>query len=289
MAINFPFVEFAGEKRYMGCIPSPPEETRLFTAWSADNTVISEPEIEKFLKTRSGNYDLGVVGSPILDQDGCGGCGGWSATAAFNLAWNLMAQEPKKFSPAFQYAQVNRGQDQGSTPTDNMNSLIKTGICLDEENPQGKIYASQLPPAAKSGAARFKVRKAYIIQNWEELITAIVLNRPVGIGMKLPSGFQNIDQESGFPPKGGFGGLHAMMIRGLCWHPRISKIVCIDQNSWTDKFGIQGNIFGLGDMKGCCLLTKEHIFADYFEGFAIVANVPDPKDAQMPNVIDAIA
>jgi hypothetical protein len=282
---GFPYIEFAGQKRYLACIPSQPEQKNKFTAWSSENAVIPESDIAKFLKTRDGIYDMGVVGSPILDQGNCGGCGGWSATSAFNLSWNLMSQVPQRFSPAFQYAQVNQGYDQGSTPTDNMTSLMKTGVCLESDNPKHAIFATQIPPSAKINAARFRVRKSYLLKGWDDLISAVVLNRVVSFGTQLPNGFQNVDQESGFPPQGGNGGLHAMMIRGLVWHPRVEKIVCIVQNSWTERFGIQESIFGLGDMKGCCLMMKEHIFRQYFEGFAVVADVPDPKDNQVPDAV----
>jgi hypothetical protein len=280
----FEYVDFAGHKRIMGCLPSAGKAMAGHPIWEAANPVIPEADIIKFLQTQPNNiYDLGQIGSPILDQNGCGGCAGWSATGCFHLVWTLEGQTPQEFSPGYQYAQVNGGFDAGSSPIDNMNSLLKNGICLASDNPGDHIFKRQIPAAANTNAARFKLGKSYIITGWEDLISAVMLNRPVNFGMKLPRGYQSVDQRTGLPPEGGYGGLHAQFIRGLFYHPELKEIVGVNQNSWNTVFGIQQPIYGItSDLKGCCFLRQKHIFSGYFEAYAMIADTTDPNDPNPP-------
>jgi hypothetical protein len=281
---EFEYVDFAGHHRIMACIPSPGKAMAGVPLWGSANPVIPEADIIAFLNTQPNNiYDLGQIGSPILDQDGCGGCAGWSACGCFKLVWTLAGQTDQEFSPGFQYAQVNGGFDGGSSPIDNMNSLLTTGICLASDNPKDAIFKRQIPSTATTNAARFKLGKSYVITGWEDLISAVMLNRPVNFGMKLPRGYESVDQSTGLPPTGGYGGLHAQFIRGLFYHPDLKEIVGINQNSWNTVFGIQKPLYGItSDLRGCCFLRQKHIFAGYFEAYAMVADLPDPNDPNKP-------
>jgi hypothetical protein len=282
MTNDFPIVDGGGDKRVLSCIPSPVKVMATLPQWGVKNTTVSIAEISDYLQ-KKGHIDLAILKSPVLDQGQTGGCAAWSSVTAFNLAWNLGGQDYKTFSPGFLYAQVNGGQDRGSTPVDNMNALKDIGVCSKEFNPNEVIYKSQVDQRAYTSAQRFKLQASYVINTWEELTSAIFLNRPVEFGMKLPNGYdEGPDQRTGLPGYEGYLGLHGQCGRGLFYHPDIKQVVIIVQNSWSERWGIQGNIYNLGNLKGCCFLTEKHIFSGYFEAYAIVADLPDPQD---PNAI----
>lgn len=276
---DFPYIDFDGQRRTLSCIPSEQRALAAHPAWGADNEVLTERDIIDWLaKQPNGLLDLGKVGSPILNQGSTGGCAGWAMTAVFTIGWNVLSDDVRSFSPGFQYAQNNHDRDAGSTPTDNLNSLMSTGICLLEDNPSNAIFRGNIPQTAYTTAARFKAEKGYNCRGWDEMISAIALCRPFNHGIQLPRGYQNIDQRTGLPPLGGYGGLHAQCARGLFYHPELKQLVILNQNSWAKTFGIQQQIYGLGDLRGCCFLTRRHFENGYFEASALVANVPDPKD-----------
>jgi hypothetical protein len=285
---DFPYIEFQGHKRLLSCVPSSPKAMAASPLYRDYNQVISKAAIIDWLKRHGGHYDLGMIGSPILDQKNVGACSSFSATSAFNLTWNISNQSSHVFSPWFQYAQINDGVDQGGTPHDNLSSLQNVGICLDSDNPSGIYFRDQLPSSCYTSAKRFRADKAYMIETEDSLNSAPMLNRPVEFGMALPHTFGHIDQSDGMPRKGGFLGLHAMMIRGLYLHPALQDIVYIVQNSWTTEFGIQDAIkFGwphTDDLKGCCFIPPDMIFGgSYFEAFCLETATLDFNE-QIPSV-----
>lgn len=279
----FAYIDFAGERRLMGLKPSDPQRMAAMPTWRSQFTVLSKQDVVDFLKRMGGHYDLGQVGSPILDQDGTNGCVGWSSAAVFTLGWNLMGEEPQRFSPSFLYAQVNGGRDAGAMTLDTIDALKDIGISPLDDNDATRIFKRQISQKAYDDAKRFRLASAYVLTTAEEMMSAILHNWPVEFGMSLPNGYQRIDPATGLPPRGNNPAMgHAQMIRGLYNHPVVSEVVALIQNSWTEQFGIaDATKFGwesAAALKGCCFLTFDQIMNGYFEAWAMKVAVPDPQD-----------
>mgnify|MGYP000275804364 FL=1 len=132
------------------------------------------------------DYSLRPFTPAIYDQNPQSSCTGMGAAGAFGTAWALaFPNDPHRFSPCFIYGLINGGRDQGASVMDTMEVLRDIGTCLESTVGPREIWQSRWPSSAKKEATRFKGIAFYVIDTYDQMVTAILNNKPVVFGVCL--------------------------------------------------------------------------------------------------------
>ena len=258
---ELPYINYDDIPRVLACLPPRPDSG--LPRWSGSQPTIPRSEWQEVSYARS---DL-----PILDQGRYGSCVGHGACSGFTLAWLLGGGSLNRLSPCFLYGLINGGRDAGAVVSDAMTALETTGICLEEEVPEGMIYRSRFPQSSFQTAQRFRLDKAYQCHSFDEIGSALLMGFVPIYGINVGPNFARLDDE-GVAPVGGWGG-HCMFGRGLKRSRRGDWLI-ENQNSWGEQFGLEG----------ACYLREAH-FGSQCDAFAIQATAEDPQALDIPPLI----
>jgi hypothetical protein len=224
------YIEHDGHKRILACLPNKKDYSHI-KLFSAGITIP---------RSQWKEFDHDDSDLPLLDQDGHGSCVGHGSCTVFQHAWNrAYPNNNQRFSPNFLYGLVNGGSDNGASVGDAIDALVKTGICLESTVPEGNIiFERQFPKAAYTEASRFKAEEWSRVQTFDQIVTAILLDRMVSIGINCGRNF-NPNSQGVLPQSAGSSGGHCLAAgRGLKfingqWYPKV-------RNSWGN-WGVKGN------------------------------------------------
>lgn len=256
---ELPYVESDGVPRVLACLPPRPGSGGL-PKWSASQPTLPRSQWRAVSYARP---DL-----PVLDQGPYGSCVGHGACSGFTLAWLLGGGTFHRLSSCFLYGLINGGRDAGAVVSDAMTTLEATGICLEDEVPEGMIYRSRFPVSAFDTARRFRLSMAYHCRTFDEIGSALQLGFIPVYGIQVGPDFGQLDEE-GVAPVGGRGG-HCLFGRGMKLS-RQGEWLIETQNSWGERFGLHG----------ACYLREAH-FGDDCDAFAIQATCEDPQETDLP-------
>lgn len=262
------FVEEGGEKRMLVAF-SDPQRFAALPRYAEHLPVF--PQSEWYEINRSN-----IFGAPdfILDQDGHGSCVAQGWVGALRRARIGAGMKDVNLSPAFLYAQINGGRDQGAVISDGIAALKNVGTCTFDLVGQNPIYMNQMPSGAKEQASRFKLLDAYRCNSWEEVVSALLTGRfyPV-YGYQVGNNFGRFDQYGVAGHDNGPGN-HCNFAEGLRKLPD-GRWVLDDVNSWG-KWGPFKN--------GHVYLDKQHLFGGGDQPNVCVVRTPgrDPKEVYSP-------
>ena len=147
-------IDHTGEVRRLGTIPA--HASKRFSIWPRANVI---PQADWWEVDRSKVF----TSAWIIDQDGQGGCVGFSAANAFMRARSLANEPLVRLSGEFVYAQINGGRDQGAIIEDAMAILTDMGVATEAEVPLDSKYINKnnIPKAAyETAKTRFRAFSA---------------------------------------------------------------------------------------------------------------------------------
>lgn len=250
-----------GDRRLLGCLP--PRDESGFQKYSARFGDVAIIPREQWMEV-----DLSIFVPFVDDQNGHGACVGHGAASGFDVSWNVMRGEKRKFSPWFVYSQVNGGRDQGAIVSDALHAMIKLGVPLDETVPDKAWHKSRIPANAFEEATRFKVFEGYELNTFDEMVSALLRRWPVVFGIMLGNRF-NPNPEGVIPPWDGANvGGHCLLGVGVKriagqWYIRTL-------NSWGTRWGLSGY----------CYIPESYFRGQRWplDAFAIQSPQPDPND-----------
>jgi hypothetical protein len=210
-----------------------------------------------------------------LDQNGYSSCVAQSNSNALTKVRALAGMKPVKLSPAFLYAHINRGRDQGAIISEGADALVKVGTCPFDMLGQHPFYQHDLTPQMREAAVRYKAGEVYHVDTWEELGSALQTGRYVAVfGAMVGRNFNRFDQHGvcGHDVGPGNHALHADGIELLS----DGRWVLDVPNSWGEEWGPWRN--------GRCYLDRNHLFAngDMPDVCVIRAAADDPKEPWDP-------
>lgn len=205
-------------------------------------------------------------------------CVGQSSTMGLQYCVKQLGKDFFELNPYFTYALINNDRDQGAMISDAMRALQNFGCCLKEDMPLRVIYKKQLPSQAIENAKRFKLIKAYLCNNFDQICSAISLGFVVPLGIWVDQNFAKLNTEgiSG-TPTGRSGGGHAILGMGLKKSKKYGWLIKI-HNSWGEKFG----------MKGFSYIHKGHFERMHPDAFAIQSVNDDPLDSTPENEVPIV-
>lgn len=269
---DLPSVKFDGIWRVLGMIPSTLESKKNFPLFSS---MMSPNNLNPSLwqETDFEWYKLNVWNQHMTSS-----CVAQSTTMGFQYCVKQLGKDFFELNPYFAYAFINNDKDRGAMITDAMRALQRFGCCLKEDLPLKVTFRRQLPAKAIENAKRFKLLKAYLCNNFEQICSAITLGFVVPLGIWVDNNFAKLDKEgiSG-TPVGRSGGGHAILGMGLKKSKRYGWVIKI-QNSWGERFG----------MKGFSYIHKGHFERMHPDAFAIQSVNDDPLDATPENEVPIV-
>jgi hypothetical protein len=264
---GLPAVETCGDTRLFGSLPSP-AEFRLQAKQFGDH-------FETMPRTTWPSYfTLRPWAGKTLDQNGQGSCVGHGGCKAFTVAHRKSGAAPLDFSPCFLYGQINGGRDQGAVLSDAIETLAKTGICLESEVGPRVIYKNRFPQSAYETAKKYMAVEYFQVRNLDEIVSAALLGFGVFVGGMIGGNFSDVDSEYRVPKRiAGGGGGHCRTVIG------VKKIggdyLAEELNSW-------GNTFGNA---GVCYVWENYF--DEGDNWAIRVASTSPDDPNNPPLVAA--
>lgn len=212
------------------------------------------------------DIDFSGYKAPVLNQHQTNSCVGHGSVTTFWRQWLMQGFTPHEFSACFVYALGNGGRDAGMVISDALTILQEHGVCLLSEVPEGQIWRQQIPASAFETAKRFRVKKAYHCQTFDEIVSAHLCGRMVCYGIRVGANFGSLDSEGVAPAIPGVGN-HCM---GSCAVKKLpsGRWAIRNQNSWGEQWGDGG----------FCWLTEAHFSHTDPDAFAIELDAPDPEE-----------
>jgi hypothetical protein len=264
---GLPAVHFAGEPRFLGALP--PHPVSPFPPLMAARPLLPRAQWREI--------DLSWTGAPIMDQNGQNSCVGHAAATVATIAWAQKGESLTRFSPGFIYAQINHGRDQGAVVSDAALELEKTGVCTEQEVPEGIIYQQQIPRTAYATAQRYRLGNWFRCTSFDAICTVLTLGFPGVGGFLVGNNFTHLDQEGCVPVPDQVIGGHALALIGLK-KARNNRWLVKFQNSWTQQFGIGG--YGFMDEAFMNFTVRQ--YGGQLDAFAAVWMAPDPQEDPGP-------
>lgn len=249
-----------GIPRLLACIPG--SSRRGLKRFSSVVPVMPKSEWRTINRRKSFNVNS------LIDQKNHGSCTGFATAGALYRVYRMTGQKPPLLSGSFMYSKVNGGQDQGAMIGD-LIKAGKEGTCSQDMCPWNAIYPRQIRPEAYQEAKRWRIKNAYVVETFAEIMTAIQLGQYIPVfAVMVGNNFMNIDSNG----VAGFDrgpGNHAVTGDGA----RIGTNPVIDMpNSWGPTFGDQGRAF----------LTERHLDSVMQDAFVIEAAEEDDADPVDP-------
>jgi hypothetical protein len=212
----------------------------------------------------------------IFDQGQHGSCVGNGWAMGMSKARAIAGMKPLLLSPAFFYSLINGNQDEGAVISDGIAAGMSTGTCLFSTVGQDPIYQSRMPATAKAEAARFKLAKAYQVTSYADIITALLLPKPMipVYGYMVGNNFERFDKYGVAGHDRGPGN-HCNHADGVKLLPD-GRWVLDNPNSWRKDWGPWGN--------GRVYLDEQHLFANGDQPDVCIVECvsDDPQDAGPP-------
>ncbi|MFN8053280.1 MAG: IPT/TIG domain-containing protein [Acidimicrobiales bacterium] len=191
--------------------------------------------------TPPASVDLTQWAPPAGDQGNVGSCVAWSI-AYTALGWYQRHDKIAggALAPMYTYAQIAKGNDNGSTFAANLNIATSQGVDTQADyKPQGNFDFTTQPTAAqKANAAKWKLSNYKgLAVDQVAIETSLAAGHPVVIGMAVYNNFFSVGTANhGFYDgiSGSFAGYHA--ITALGYDTTGLRI----ENSWSSRWGDQG-------------------------------------------------
>lgn len=210
---------------------------------------VRDPRSQNYLYTAtpvSGKSVLHVAHAPITDQDGVGGCVGWTDLDTLNYA---KFQNSRFFvNHSSRYLVNDKGYDFYHLAT------------VADEWPNEQYPPDDLGSSVLAGAKVLKSLGYVSRYEWApdfNSFLAAVQRQPVMIGSLWTNGMFDPDSKGLIKPTGDIAGGHAYSIRGVDFQHQLVRM----RNHWTPSWGIKGEAFitfddmkWLLDQQGECLV-----------------------------------
>lgn len=267
------FDPFTDEVRVLGTIPSPKRLVNAVPTWSAaaGNELIPESEWKDHV------FDEWPAPIGILDQDGKGACNPHAGVLGLMIDRYNSGQRHVDLSPWKVYAALCGGRDVGSNILECLDYLTNTGTCTTGEFPYGVIDPRKIDAGDQATSRRFRIERGRRLETFEEIVTNVILRRPINFSLCVGARFNNIDAE-GVPGVGRGPGNHAVTAYGGL---KISKkwgALFKMPNSWSRAWGVDG----------FCWIARAHVEGgSWFEAYEITASLVDPEDPNTPPIAKA--
>lgn len=202
----------------------------------------------------------------ILNQGRHGSCVGHGTGTAANKVWQRNGGSPHVFSSCFIYGEINGGRDAGASIVAALRCLETTGVCFEEQVPEGMVYASQFPPEARQTAARFKGWRGYVCHSFDELASGVLNGGMPVYGVTVGGAFQSY--RGGWIQCGWGPANHCVTADGLIF--KDGKWGLPGINSWDKSWGVDGTFE----------IEENSIAKD--EMFVLMAPPEDPQETLIP-------
>ena len=218
-------------KRYYGYKPNPPDKRDY--RYSVPR-LISPPAFS----------DLKPIVLPVEDQGMLGSCVGNGGTTQLETMWVRMGQPFEQMSRLglywlARYLEDNVENDDGCYPRDMAKALVRFGCPKESLHPyDAKKFKVKPSDEAMRNALTHRVKTYYWPRNAAEIKYALSLGYPVGVGIRVFSGFESpINGVVSMPgPDEDDAGLHWIVI---CGHNDATQYYDI-VNSWGTSYGNGG-------------------------------------------------
>lgn len=263
---------FTGETRVLGTLPSDPRLVSALPTWATVGDVLPESELEDF--------DEWPDAIKIKDQNGKGACNWHAEALACELARYMQGQDHVPLSGWYGYAILCNGIDRGSNILEGMALGTEDGNSPESLMPYGEINPRRIPAAAREAASRFRFEIAARLTTWGQVISAVMLRRPLVMPVRAGGrNFNNLDSEGVVGLDQGEGD-HAVCVGfGLKKSRRWGWVAKLN-NSWTPAWGRGGHGY----------IAEAHIQTQrYLEIYEVSAVVEDPLDPENPPIARALA
>lgn len=258
---GLPYIDVGGHRRVLAALPEPPGSKARFKSFRDSFPILPRSEWREMSLLPDDRIR-------ILDQDGYGACVGHGSVAAFETAWKNKGGTDRAFSAFCLYGQINGGRDNGAVVSDALDALKANGVCLESTVPPNMAFQRNFPSGWKDEAARFKIARAYSLDTFDEMMTAVQLGFAVSYGIEIGGRFD--PGSDGFvPSRRGGGGGHCMAtigtrLRNGTWYSKT-------QNSWSRQWGANG----------ICYMDESY-FPDGMDAWAVQVDAEDPQEPNVP-------
>lgn len=215
----------------------------------------------------------------IKDQDGRGACNPHAAAHAVEGNRYFAGMQYVPLSPWMMYADLCRGNDQGSMISDALTQTLNVGLPPEALDTYLNIVPGRVPAAARAAAKRFRGEVGFMLTTWQQMLTAAALGRMFNFSIRVDSNFDQFDAEGVCGVARGVGN-HAVCggrgIRKLTKGSYAGQWAIVWDNSWTTRWGIDGH----------ALAVEAHFKNQaYFEAYEIWGVFDDPEDPTKPPVL----
>jgi hypothetical protein len=211
-----------------------------------------------------------------FDQAQHGSCVGNGWTWAAMMARLVAGMKAVILSPGWFYSLINGNQDEGAVISDGIAAGMGVGWCLFSTVGQDPIYQRQMPAQARAETARFKLAKAYQPTSYADIITGLLMPKPLipVYGYMVGNNFENFDRYGVAGHARGRGN-HCNAADGVVRLPD-GRWVLDDKNSWGGRWGPFGN--------GRVYIDEDHLYAngDQPDVCMVECIADDPTDPGPP-------
>jgi len=204
-------------------------------------TTFGNPKPVHSVSTAPASYSIKEYAQAPGDQGQVGSCVAWATGyTAIGLLMNEQGITGDPMAPMFIYAQIAKGNDQGTWASVALPMERDQGIDTKSDYWQGDFdYTTQPDAAERANAANYKLSGYTDLTNSADRVTAIkdavASGLPVAIGFKVKNSFYNISPTNDvYVPKGRVVGGHEVTIVGYD-----ANYVTIE-NSWGSNWGNGG-------------------------------------------------
>jgi len=198
--------------------------------------LIPESEWQEFDLTSDPSYPL-----VVKDQNGYGACNGHATATSMELSRWLHGQPHVPLSGWFPYAILCGGLDTGSTISEALSLIQKTGLAPETQVAYGTINPTKLTREAYDIATNYRCEIGIPLATWEEIMSAVQSRMcAVNLSVHVPRLFRwNLDGEGVVPAYRG-GGNHAISAGHGAKKLKNGEWAIKWQNSWTNQWGDHG-------------------------------------------------
>jgi C1A family cysteine protease len=217
------------------------EKAAVFHAGKPAKAVkVGNPQAVRTVSTAPASYSLKSYALSPGDQGQVGSCVAWATGySAYGLLMKEQGLNGAPMAPMFIYAQIAKGNDQGTWASVALPMEQQQGIDTKAHYWQGDFdYTTQPDAAERTNAAQYKLSGYTDLTNTDRVTTiknAIASGLPVAIGFRVKNSFYNVSAGNDiYVPKGKVVGGHEVTIVGYD-----ANYVTIE-NSWGTGWGNAG-------------------------------------------------